>query len=138
MASIRKEVIIDAAPDEVWDAVRDWGALHERLVPGFAVDCRIEGRARLVTFFTGATLTELLVSLEEERRRVVWSIVDGPYDHHNASVQVLDEPDGRTRFVWLADLLPDDAAERTDGLMERGSQVAKETLEARAARSRAA
>jgi hypothetical protein len=38
MASIHKERKIAASPDEVWAALRDWGALHERLVPGFVTD----------------------------------------------------------------------------------------------------
>jgi hypothetical protein len=46
MASIRREFLIDARPDDVWDAVRDLGALHTRLVPGFVTDCKLEeGRA---------------------------------------------------------------------------------------------
>ena len=130
MASIRKDVVIDATPAEVWDAVRDWGALHERLVPGFATDARVEGDARVVTFFTGTVLRERIVTVDDEHRRLAWSIVDGPYEHHNAAVQVLDAPDGRARFVWQADILPDEAAEQTDAMMERGTQVAKETLEA--------
>lgn len=36
----------------------------------------------------------------------------------------------RTRFVWLADLLPHEAAERTREMMERGTAVLKATLEA--------
>jgi len=44
MASIRKEIRIDAAPEKVWDAVRDIGNIHKRLVPGFVADCRMEGR----------------------------------------------------------------------------------------------
>jgi hypothetical protein len=133
MASIRKEVLIEARPEEVWDAVRDWGSLHQRLVPGFATDCRVEDDARIVTFFTGAVIKELFISCDDEHRRLAWSIVDGPYRHHNASVQVLDGGPGRTRFVWLADVLPDAAAERTAALMERGSQIAKATLEAASA-----
>ena len=35
MATICKEILIDAPPEHVWDALRDFGALHERLVPGF-------------------------------------------------------------------------------------------------------
>jgi hypothetical protein len=38
----------------VWDAVRDFGALHHRLVPGFVVEARLEGDDRVVTFFNGA------------------------------------------------------------------------------------
>jgi hypothetical protein len=42
MASIRKEIVTAAKPQAVWDAVRDVGALHTRLVPGFVVDTRLE------------------------------------------------------------------------------------------------
>ena len=50
MASIRKETVIDVGADHVWAALRDWGALHERLVPGFVVDARLDGEDRIVTF----------------------------------------------------------------------------------------
>lgn len=130
MASIRKERTIDAAPELVWDALRDWGALHERLVPGFVVDTRIDGEDRIVTFFNDAVARERLISSSDEDRRLVWSIVDGPYTHHNGAAQVLADGDGSTRFVWLADLLPDELAETTDGLMERGIETVKRTLEA--------
>jgi uncharacterized protein YndB with AHSA1/START domain len=132
MATVRKEAVIDASPDKVWDAVRDWGALHERLVPGFATDARVEGRTRMVTVCTGMVLEERIVTVDEAERRLVWSIVNGPYEHHNGVAQVLAEEDGRARFVWTADLLPDEAEERTGEMMERGTQVAKETLEAAA------
>jgi hypothetical protein len=134
MASIRREISIDASPEDVWAAVRDWGALHERLVPGFVVDTRLDGDDRIVTFFNGAIVRELLVDLDEEARRLVWSVVEGPYTHHNASTQVFSDDEGRTRFVWIADLLPHDLAERTGELMEQGTSVVKKTLEAQAVR----
>jgi hypothetical protein len=129
MASIRKEISIDASPADVWAAVRDWGALHERLVPGFVLDTRLEGEDRIVTFFNGTVVRELLVDLDDEARRLAWSIVDGPYTHHNGSVQIFVEG-GRARFVWITDLLPDEAADGTAAMMEQGMSVAKETLEA--------
>jgi hypothetical protein len=129
MASVRKEVVIDAAPDEVWGAVRDWARPHERLVPGFVVDARLEGDDRIVTFFNGAVARERLVDLDDDDHRLVWSVVDGPYSHHNASAQVFPAYDGRTRFVWIADLLPHELGEMIDGLMERGVAVVRETLE---------
>ena len=131
MASIRKEVVIHAPLEDVWDALRDWGALHERLVPGFAVDTKLDGPVRVVTFFTGAVLRELFVDCDEEAHRLVWSIVDGPYTHHNAAAQVIPAGDGTVRFVWTADLLPDEAAEGTGQMMERGIATVKATLEAR-------
>lgn len=130
MASIRKEILIDARPADAWDALRDWGAIHERLVPGFVVDARLDGEDRIVTFFNGAEMREVLVDLDEEARRLVWSIVDGPYIHHNGAAQVFAEGEDRSRFVWTADLLPDAAAAPTGEMMEKGIGVVKQTLEA--------
>jgi len=132
MASIHKERTIDATPEQVWEALRDWGALHERLVPGFAVDTQLEGDDRIVTFFNGAVARERLVDSSDDDRRLVWSIVDGPYSHHNGAAQVLANDDGTTRFVWIADLLPEELAEMTAELMERGIDTVKRTLEGRA------
>jgi uncharacterized protein YndB with AHSA1/START domain len=128
MASIRKEVVIDAHPEHVWAALRDWGAVHQRLVPGFVVDARLEGEDRIVTFSNGSVVRELLVALDDDARRLVWSVVDGPYTHHNGAAQVFAEGEC-TRFVWTADLLPHDLAGRTSELMELGIGVVKRTLE---------
>jgi hypothetical protein len=134
MASIRTEILIDASPESVWAAVRDWGALHERLVPGFVVDTRLDGGDRIVTFGNGTVLREQLIDLDEEARRLVWSVIDGPYTHHNASAQVFSHGEDGARFVWTADLLPNDLAASTGEAMEQGTQVAKQTLEAQAVR----
>jgi activator of HSP90 ATPase len=106
--------------------------LHERLVPGFVIDTRLDGDDRILTFFNGVVVREVLVVEVDEARRLVWSIVDGPYTHHNGAAQVLDAGGGRTRLVWIADLLPDHRAPTTSELMERGMRAIKQTLEARA------
>jgi uncharacterized protein YndB with AHSA1/START domain len=129
MASIRKEIVIDARPEDVWAALRDGGAVHRRLVPGFVVDTRLDGDDRIVTFFDGAVARERLVDLDDDARRLVWSVADGPYTHHNASAQVFAGPAGGTRFVWIADFLPHDLAGRIDALMERGTGVLKRTMQ---------
>jgi carbon monoxide dehydrogenase subunit G len=131
MASIRKEIVVNASPQDVWAALRDWGALHERLVPGFVTDTRRDGEDRIVTFATGAVFRERLVDLDDDACRLVWSIVDGPYAHHNASAQVFPEGETAARFVWTADLLPDELAGPTGQAMEQGTNVLKQTLEAR-------
>jgi hypothetical protein len=132
MASVRKERHITAPPQQAWAALRDWGAPHVRLVPGFVVDTHLDGEDRIVTFFTGTVAREVLVDLDEEARRLVWSIVGGAYTHHNGAAQVLDAEDGGTVFLWTADLLPNELAERTAALMETGIDVVKQTLEASA------
>lgn len=129
MASIHKEVRISAAPETVWDALRDVGALHTRLVPGFVTDTKMEEGARVVTFGNGMVARELIVSVDAEHRRVAWAVVGGAMSHHNASAQVLADGDGGTRFVWIADLLPDAMAPAIAAMMEQGLSVIRQTLE---------
>ena len=132
MAHVRKEVVIDAEPQAVWSALADWGALHERLVPGFVVATEVdEAGDRTVTFFSGNSVRETLVARDEEEMRLAWTVFEGPYSHHNGVAQVLAEPDGRSRFVWTADLLPDAAADATEFMMGHGAAAVKETLEGR-------
>ncbi len=76
MASLYREIDLEAPADQVWDAVRDVGALHTRLVPGFVVDTQMDGEARLVTFANGLVAREAIVSLDDERRRLVAAMQD--------------------------------------------------------------
>ena len=120
MASIHKEILIDASPDHVWDALRDFGALHTRLVPGFVTDTRLDGDARIVTFSNGSVAREILVDCNDARRRLVYAIVSERIRQHSASAQVLAESDGRTRFVWIADVLPNEIAPYMSSQMDLG------------------
>jgi carbon monoxide dehydrogenase subunit G len=128
MASIRKEILVNARPEQVWDALRDVGALHTRVVPGFVVDTRLEEGARVVTFGNGMVARELIVDVDDEARRVVWSVVGGRFTHHNASVQVFSDGAG-SRLVWIADLLPNDIAGDIRAMIEQAASVMKPTLE---------
>jgi hypothetical protein len=76
----------------------------------------------------------VLVDLDDEARRLVWSVVDGPYTHHNGSAQVFTEDAGGARFVWCADLLPNELAGPTSEAMELGTNIVKKTLEAQVVR----
>jgi carbon monoxide dehydrogenase subunit G len=129
MASIRREIQINARLETAWAALRDVGALHTRLVPGFVTDTRLEEGARLVTFGNGMVARELIVDIDDEARRVVWSVVGGGMTHHNASAQVFADGATGCRFVWIADLLPNEVAPRIAAMMDQGIAVIKETLE---------
>jgi carbon monoxide dehydrogenase subunit G len=129
MASIRREVTIGARPEQVWDAIRDVGAIHRRLAPGFVVDTKLEGDARIVTFGNGLVARELIVDLDEGSRRLVWAVVGGRLTHHNASLQVFADTERRSRVVWIADLLPDALGPTIAGMIEQGMGVMKQTLE---------
>jgi carbon monoxide dehydrogenase subunit G len=120
MASIHKDIPIDAHPDEVWDAVRDFGALHKRLVPGFVLDARLDGDARIVTFANGTVARELLVDCDDARRRLVYTIVSERLKQHSASVQVFTDGD-RSRVAWIVDVLPHEIAPYMDAQMDQGA-----------------
>ena len=122
MASIHREIFIEACPDDVWDALRDVGAIHTRLAPGFVTDVQMEDAARVVTFGNGRVARELIVTVDDAARRLVWSVVGGAMTHHNASAQVFPEGSG-CRFVWIADLLPDALAPTIAGMIEQGLGV---------------
>lgn len=130
MATIRKEIAVNARPEKIWDAVRDVGAVHERLAPGFVVDTKLEEGARLVTFGNGQVARELIVDVDDGARRLVWSVVGSPrLTHHNASLQIFPEGEERSRVVWIADLLPNEVAGYIRGMIEQGMAVMKQTLE---------
>lgn len=130
MASIRREIVVAARPGEVWDAIRDVGAVHTRLAPGFVVDTKMDGDARIVTFGNGLMARELIVDVGEEARRLAWAVVGGRLTHHNASLQVFAHGDAASRVVWIADLLPNDLAGAIAGMIEQGMAAMKRTLEA--------
>ena len=128
MASIHREIWIDTPPEAAWAALRDVGAIHRRLAPGFVTDVRVEEGARVVTFGNGAVARELIVDVDDEARRLVWSVVGGAMTHHNASAQIIPEAGG-TRFVWIADLLPHALAPTIAGMIEQGLAAIRRTLE---------
>jgi len=129
MASIRREIVTKARPDDVWAALRDIGALHTRLVPGFVKDTKVEGESRIVTFSNGMVVRELIVDVNDEQRRVVWSAVGGALTHHNGSAQVFPEDGGKSRVVWIADLLPHEMAGPISSLMDEGMKAMKAALD---------
>src|SRR5689334_18581006 len=117
MASVQKEITTNARPDVVWDAIRDIGALHTRLAPGFVVDTQLVPGARVVTFANGMVVTEPIIDLNEATQRLVWSAQGGRLAHYNASVQVFARPEGGCRVVWIADFLPHEAAAMVEPMM---------------------
>lgn len=129
MASIHREVEVAVSPEQAWDALRDVGRIHERLVRGFVTDCRLDGDARVVTFANGMTVRERMVDIDDAQRRVVWSVVGAPFTHHNASVQAFAEGVDRTRLVWIADLLPDELELQVGTMIDEGMAAMKRTLE---------
>ncbi len=115
MATIHNDVSLDAPVSDVWDAVRDFGAVHTRLAPGFVTACRLDGEARIVTCANGAVAREMLVTCDEARRRLVYAISNERLKHYSAAVQVIADGAGKCRLLWTIDLLPNELASYIEG-----------------------
>jgi hypothetical protein len=121
MASIQKDIPLDATPADVWDAVRDFGALHTRLVPGFVTDTKLDGDARIVTFASGNVARELLVGCDDERKRLAYAIAANErVQHYAGTVQVLADGATRSRMIWIVDVLPNEISSFISTQMDLG------------------
>src|SRR5687767_1944700 len=129
MATIQKEIEIERSKDFVWDAIRDVGAIHKRLVPGFVIDCKLEGDARTVTFVNGMVVRELIIDTDDETCRHSWSARGDPLIHHNASIQVFSGGPEKCRVVWIADVLPNEVTDTVREMIQQGLSIMKQTLE---------
>jgi len=126
MASIHREIVVNTPAAALWDAMRDPGALHTRLAPDFIAECTMDGdEARQIRFANGMTVRELIIDIDDDRRRIAWSAVGGRLTHHNASTQIFEEGSSRCRVVWIADLLPHALAPAIATMIEAGLQAMK-------------
>ena len=103
-----------------------------RLARNFVVETTLEQGARVVKFANGMVARELIVSIDDEQRRVSYAVVGGRPAHHHASMQVAPEGDRKTRFVWITDVLPDELGDYFRGMIEMGAEAMRKTLEGRA------
>ena len=133
MASIHRDIPLDARPEDVWAAVADFGNLHRRLVPGFVLDARLDGEARIVTFANGTMARELLVDCDDARRRLVYAVVSERIKQHSASVQVAADGEARSRLIWIVDVLPHEIAPYLDGQMDQAALAMQTALARNAA-----
>ncbi|MEA3011293.1 MAG: hypothetical protein QOJ91_2985 [Sphingomonadales bacterium] len=120
MATVQLEIRLDAESAEVWALVGDYGAAGE-LAPGFAAACTLDGDDRIVTFASGVVVREHLVTLDPDRRRLVYSARGGRAEHHNAVMEVVALDGGRSLLKWTTDVLPDALAPFVAGMMEDGA-----------------
>jgi Polyketide cyclase / dehydrase and lipid transport len=129
MATIHKGIKIERSKEFVWDAIRDVGAIHIRLVPGFVVDCKLEGDSRIVTFANGMEVRELIVDVDDQTCRHSWSARGALLTQHNASIQVFSDGHNKCRVVWIADSLPKEISYSIAEMIQRGLCTMKQTLE---------
>lgn len=127
MVTILRDVSVNLPIAGVWERLRQVGKAHE-LFAGVLVDGRTEGDLRTVTFANGMVVTEQILGVDEPSMRVAYSVVDGPFARHAASMQVVADG-AASRVVWFSDFKPDALSETVTPLMEAGLAALKRNLE---------
>ena len=129
MATIYREFEVAAPAGFVWEALRDVGAVHQRLARGFVVDTVLLDDLRTVTFANGAVVHERIVAIDDSHRRIVYSVVDSQPAHHNAYFQVFEVSPQVARLVWVTDLLPEEARGPLEQMVDQGVRAIQRTFE---------
>src|SRR5262245_31649914 len=129
MAAIHLETRIKAPAQRVWKALAATGDAHLAFA-GVLTACRLEGEdVRIATFANGQSVKERIASVEPERMRVAYGVIESPFVFHSASMQIVARGDGECDFVWVADVLPNAAVASIKPLMEAGSRALKGVME---------
>lgn len=129
MASIIKNLSTASPLAAVWDAIRDVGALHTRLVAGFVVATSLEQDGRHVTFANGMTIIEPIVTIDDRHHRLVWTARGGMSSHYNGALHATAGQHGGTDVSWIVDVLPDELATTIASNMEAGIEAMQRTLD---------
>ena len=132
MASIRTEFVIEADAARVWKTVGNWENGPADMARGHVVSSRAEGACPRRDL-RRRVARERLVTLDDETRRIVYSVIGDTVrpDHDNAVMHIVEDGEDRCRFVWSRDVLPDELAQPLLAAMREAGPVIKRTLEDR-------
>jgi hypothetical protein len=113
MASINLKTTLAVSADQLWAEVKDVGGVSGMLE--VIAESSLDGDQRSCTLADGGLLSETIMSVDDEHKRVAYTITESPFpiEAHAASMQVTDAGDGKSTFQWITDVLPDEMA---DGL----------------------
>lgn len=132
MATVRREVRIDAPPDAAWRLVTDPAAIA-RWFPG-VVDVALgedaDGPVRTVEFATGLRAVERIVTNDPTLRRFQYRIVGMGFRSHLGTVDVIDLGDDTSLVVHGTDASPDVMALIIGGAAGAGLETLRTIAEA--------
>ena len=117
MGSIYAEARIDRPAEDVWAEVRDVGGVANVL--DIVTTSSADGDVRSCTMASGNELTEKILSVDDEHRRVGYMVTEGlPVEQHAASMQVFPEGGDACTVRWITDIKPDAMAEQLAPMLQ--------------------
>ncbi len=128
MATIHREFEIESSAEKAWDAVRNVGDINKLIT--FLGDVTVDGDRRTCDMGEQGRLDELIISVDDDRRRLAYAIVNSPFNflHHSASMQIAGNGGDRSRFVWITDVKPDEAASALEPAIDAAVESFKHAL----------
>ena len=102
--SVRREVRIARAADDVWAWIGDPARLPEWF-PGI-VSATVDGTTRTIVTGTGIPMPEEIVTNDPLQRRFQYRITAPMFREHLSTIDVLDLGDGTCLAVYGADAIP--------------------------------
>lgn len=127
MATIYREVDLDADAEEAWRQLADVGAVNKLI--DYLGPVTVDGDRRSCSLGDQGELNELIVTVDQDRRRLAYSIRESPlnFTHHSASWQVTPAGD-KSRLVWITDVKPDSVAPALEELIDQTADSIQRNL----------
>lgn len=129
MASIYREFIVEVPLAFAWQAAKDFGNAHNVLAKGVVTNTILEDNVRTVTFANGMQGSEILVAIDEDHHRLVYSATSERVEHHNAAMQLFGGDNNTTRIVWITDVLPDSLQDQLAPMVDECIKAVIQTLQ---------
>jgi uncharacterized protein YndB with AHSA1/START domain len=104
LGSVRHEVRIARAVDDVWALAGDATRLHEWF-PG-VVSCTVEGSSRVIVLGSGMTLPEEILVDDRLQHRFQYRITAPMFTFHRGTIDAIDLGDGTTLVVYATEADP--------------------------------
>ena len=111
MASVNLKTPPAVSADDLWAEAKNVGGLSGLLE--VITESSLDGDSRCCTMGDGGVLAETIISIDDDHKRVAYTITDSPFpiEAHAASMQVTDAGDGKSTFQWITDVKPDEMAD---------------------------
>ena len=102
--SVRRQVHIKRAPDEIWAVIGDPTRIPEWF-PGITA-ATVDGTTRVITTGSGIPIPEEILTQDAVQRRFQYRITGPMVKEHLSTLDVLDLGDGTSLVVYGADASP--------------------------------
>jgi len=118
MATLFMTSRLPVSVEQAWRRVAAVGQVHD-ILP-VVTSCSVEGDQRACLLANGAHLKEKIISIDDDLKRLAYSVIDSPFglEYHAASMQIVADGQG-SRINWTTDFKPDQLKELLTPMLEQ-------------------